>query len=159
MGMSVWDLNFFPWKSKRSDRKKAECHVFSHVQSEGICLLFRWLRPLCRNWRMNTLPMTRTMSQCGKEWGFSGVDENYQSVRSVAVMLQLKRGFRNARVFFFLTCHSWNNELTPALLSNVWTMSGYVTKSKWSFRGWVKTVNLMAQQPSIAINNFNTGCP
>ena len=48
------------------------------------------------------LPVSRMTSKFGKEWGFSGAGKDCQSVRSVAIMLQLRRAFRNAR-FFNLT--------------------------------------------------------
>ena len=45
---------------------------------------------------LRTTLRTTTTSKCGKEWGFTGVGKDYQSVRSVAIMLQLRLGFRNA---------------------------------------------------------------
>ena len=67
-------------------------------------------------WIYYALPMSRMTSKCGKEWGFSGVGKDYQSVRSVAIMLQLRHGFRNAS---FLTWHSWSNEWILAFVSSV----------------------------------------
>ena len=81
------------------------------------------------------------MLKCGKEWGFSRVGKDYQSVRSVAIMLQLRHGFRNAS--FHPDIVGIMNEC-PHLSATSSLCRAMSSESKSSFRRSVKTANLMS---------------